>query len=335
MNYQIVATLGPASCTDDMILALHAAGASGFRLNSSHLSPARLQSWLVRLERLFSRLVPSPPLVVDLQGAKRRLGDFSAFELVEQDQVELVCAANTRHSRTLPLPWPDLFESLRPGDRLLVNDARSVLIIENSSSRGLTARVLAGGVVSSRKGVTCRPADPGREPGAGAPRGPDAAEEAFIAASENYGFVCYALSYVESPAELASLRARCPAPRRLIAKLETENGLEAARAIAATADELWLCRGDLGAEMGNASMAAAVRSFSRRLADLPVPVLMAGQVLEHMTGHPQPTRSEVCHLADLLGAGYSGIVLSDETAVGRHPEQSCRAAALFRNTPLL
>ena len=328
MNYQIVATLGPASRTNDTILALHAAGANGFRLNSSHLTPARLQTWLSRLDVLFQQLSPRPYLVVDLQGAKRRLGRFPAFELASDERVDLVCADSTRRKRTLPLPWPQLFRSAAPGDRLLVNDAKSVLVLEAVSSRILVARVMDGGEFSSRKGVIHRPLDRGREERVSG--NPNAEDEAFIAASETFDFVCFALSYTEHPEEISSLRARCPAPRRLIAKLETAAGVSAAPALAGQADELWVCRGDLGAQLGPAAMAQAVQAFSRLLMNLPVPVMMAGQVLEHMTANGQPTRSEVCHLADLLASGYGGFVLSDETAVGGYPAESCRTAALFR-----
>jgi pyruvate kinase len=81
--------------------------------------------------------------------------------------------------------------------------------------------------------------------------------------------------------------------------------------------------------MGLRAMAEAVHVFSSTLGSLPVPVLLAGQVLEHMTGHPTPTRSEICHLYDALERGYAGVVLSDETAVGRHPVESVRFARLF------
>jgi pyruvate kinase len=328
MNYQIVATLGPASRTNDTILALHAAGAGGFRLNSSHLTPARLRTWLSRLDVLFARLSPLPYLVVDLQGAKRRLGRFPAFELAVDERIEVICADSTRRKHTLPLPWSQLFLSAAPGDRLLVNDAKSVLVLEAVSSRLLTARVEAGGEVSARKGVIHRSPDRRREERAAGGLHPE--DEAFIAASETFDFVRYALSYAEHPQELSSLRARCPGPRRLIAKLETPDGIASAAALAKEADELWVCRGDLGAQLGPAAMAQAVHDFTRRLPDLPAPALMAGQVLEHMTGHARPTRSEVCHLADLLASGYGGFVLSDETAVGSYPEESCRTAALFR-----
>jgi len=104
---------------------------------------------------------------------------------------------------------------------------------------------------------------------------------------------------------------------------------DAAR-IAEVTDALWLCRGDLGAEMGAPAMAASVYRFSETVGAVPVPVLLAGQVFEHMTEHATPTRSEVCAVYDALMKGYQGVVLSDETAIGRDPVESCRAAALFR-----
>jgi pyruvate kinase len=127
-----------------------------------------------------------------------------------------------------------------------------------------------------------------------------------------------------------ALNALTGQPAYLIAKLEREPAVAQAAAIAAHADALWLCRGDLGAEMGLAPMAAAVRRFSAGAGDYAVPVIMAGQVLEHMTGEPTPTRSEVCYLYDTLQSGYSGFVLSDETATGRYPVESVQAAAMFR-----
>jgi len=116
----------------------------------------------------------------------------------------------------------------------------------------------------------------------------------------------------------------------LIAKLERETAVEDAAGISRFSDELWLCRGDLGAEMGLKAMAGAVYRFSNRLAELPVPVLLAGQVLEHMTVSPVPTRAEVCSLHDALERGYRGVVLSDETAVGEYLIESCSAAAMFK-----
>jgi len=116
----------------------------------------------------------------------------------------------------------------------------------------------------------------------------------------------------------------------LIAKLERGPAMADSARIARSANELWLCRGDLGAELGLKEMAEAAARFSEQIPRLPVPAIMAGQVLEHMSEHPTPTRSEVCYLHDTLARGYQGFVLSDETAIGKYPVESCRIAGMFK-----
>ncbi|RPI96696.1 MAG: hypothetical protein EHM39_10605, partial [Chloroflexi bacterium] len=164
-------------------------------------------------------------------------------------------------------------------------------------------------------------------------------DRAILEQTRSFPAVRYAISYVKDAAEMAGYRAWAHAfpgnafPRNapyLIAKLERRQAVEAAEQIAAWADELWLCRGDLGAELGLVDMAAAVQRFSEEAGRFRVPAIMAGQVLEHMTGQPAPTRSEVCYLYEALTKGYHGLVLSDETAIGRYPVESCQVAALFK-----
>jgi pyruvate kinase len=129
--------------------------------------------------------------------------------------------------------------------------------------------------------------------------------------------------------EMRRYRAHFGQETYLIAKVERQPAIDDARQIAAIADEIWLCRGDLGAELGLRSMAEAAWRFSNSIRDLPIPVLLAGQVLEHMTEHSTPTRSEVYTMYEALLKGYRGFVLSDEAAIGQYPIESCRAAALF------
>jgi pyruvate kinase len=150
---------------------------------------------------------------------------------------------------------------------------------------------------------------------------------------ETRGFraVRYALSYVKDAAEMSRYRQAAGAGAALIAKLERGSALDETVQIAGLAHELWLCRGDLGAELGLPGMAEAAHRFSREVNGLPVPALLAGQVLEHMAAHPNPTRSEVVVLYEALALGYHGFVLSDETAIGQYPVESCRAAAMFKN----
>jgi pyruvate kinase len=112
--------------------------------------------------------------------------------------------------------------------------------------------------------------------------------------------------------------------------LERQPAVSQPVSIARYANEIWLCRGDLGAELGLRDMAEAVARMHEQIHRLSAPVLLAGQIFEHMTANPTPTRSEVCYLYETLMKGYQGLVLSDETAIGNYPVESCQAAALFR-----
>ena len=148
----------------------------------------------------------------------------------------------------------------------------------------------------------------------------------------------FAISYVRDAAEMRRYNSLLSTPERkpggappyLIAKLERPSALEEVTGICAACDEVWLCRGDLGAEMGLPGMAQAAHVFQSGVRSVSKPALLAGQVFEYMTTHAAPTRSEVCCLYDALQAGYQGVVLSDEAAVGRYPVESVRAAAMFR-----
>jgi pyruvate kinase len=128
---------------------------------------------------------------------------------------------------------------------------------------------------------------------------------------------------VRDGGEAAWLRAR--GRRRVILKIERDEAIRSLLSTSAAADEVWICRGDLGAQLGLQAMARAVHSVDPR--QIAVPVLLAGQVLEHLTHHAEPTRSEVCHLHDALLRGFAGIVLSDETAIGVDPVNAVRWAA--------
>jgi pyruvate kinase len=155
-------------------------------------------------------------------------------------------------------------------------------------------------------------------------------DRAVLARTGHLPGMRFALSYVKDAVEMAHYRGQIGSSAYLIAKLERQPALDEAARIAESADELWLCRGDLGAELGAKAMATSVHHFSERVRAMPGPVLLAGQVFEHMTEHATPTRSELCAAYDALIMGYRGFVLSDETAIGCDPVESCRIAGLFR-----
>ncbi len=323
MIYDVIATLGPSTSTARLWHDLLEAGASAFRLNTSHLTLQNLDCWLERID-IFQGSLPAPvPLYLDLQGSKWRLGQFPNCALETGRFVDLVFAESSDLPGCLPVPHQDFFLAAPFSSSVIsLNDARIRLERLETQAERVRARVVVGGEIAPRKGITYLDSDYRIE-------STSAKDRAIFERTRGLGYVRYAISYVRDGQEMRRYRQGFGTGAHLVAKLERRPALEDATAIALSADSLWLCRGDLGAELGLVEMAQAVWEFTRSLASLPIPAILAGQVLEHMTASETPTRSEVCYLHDAILAGYRGLVLSDETAIGCHPQASVRAAAMF------
>jgi pyruvate kinase len=303
---QIVATLGPSSL--DLSAQLWRAGATAFRLNASHFDINELAG----IAAAVRRELPEIPLVVDLQGAKMRLGVFPECAISRGDRVRFSLGAA---KQTIPIPHRELFSAVEAGDTLSCDDGRLRLRVEAVAGEIIDAVALSAGPLLPRKGVNVL-----EHPVALADL--TATDQACITATRHLGRTAYAFSFIKDGPEAAWIRRREP-HCTVAGKIERREAVENIDRIARAVDALWICRGDLMAQMGAAAMARWVSGCNPRL--VPCPVLMAGQVLEHLTFHAEPTRSEVCHLHDLVGRGYAGFVLSDETAIGRDPAGAVRA----------
>jgi pyruvate kinase len=324
-NYEITATLGPASDVEAVWTPMLAAGVTSFRLNTSHLELGQLWAWLERLEPFLDARQSRPALVLDLQGSKWRLGQFAPLELEEGQTIKLLLAPSTEQPGCLPVPHVDFFQAaLYSSPELRLNDAKVHLRLESIADEHLHARVTRGGPLSAHKGITYLESDFRSEALSGK-------DQEIIRQTRDLPGIRYAISYLRDAIEMHQYRIRFGRQAYLIAKLERAPAMADVEQIAADADELWVCRGDLGAELGLPGMARAVYDLSTRVRGLNCPVMMAGQVLEHMTAAAAPTRAEVCALYDALSLGYGGFVLSDETAIGRSPLEACQAAAMFRD----
>ena len=256
--------------------------------------------------KLIRQRYPNLPIVIDLQGAKMRLGNFQPRAVARNARLSFTVSGA---ADTLPLPHPELFASIRAGDTLSFDDDRIRFRVVSSSAEILEAVALSEGALQPRKGANVL-------------EHPVNALDLSVTDSEIVertaflGDVEYAYSFMQDGAESAWIRRRVPGCR-VIGKIERREATANAAEIARDTDEVWICRGDLGAQLGMAPMAQWVSSYDPKSALCPV--LMAGQVLEHLTANAEPTRTEVCHLWDLVNRGYAGFVLSDETAVGRAP----------------
>ncbi len=305
----LVVTLGPACW--DRVRELREAGATAFRLNTAHLGANRLREVVQDVRRV----APEQPVVIDLGGAKMRLGEFESRALVEGERVAFAQDPGERAS--IPVPHPELFQQLRVGDTLSVDDGRARFVVESLGPAQMVARALSSAPLRPRKGINVE-----EHPVVLSDLG--AADSLALEVLADQSGLSWALSFVADGSETAWLRRRAPgAP--VIAKVERARALECIDRIDRQADVLWICRGDLGAQIGPARLARWIGEH--RPDRCRCPVLVAGQVFEHLTAHPDPTRSEVCHLYDLLQRGYAGFVLSDETAVGEHPVHAVRTVA--------
>ena len=326
MEYQLVPTIGPASYSVEVWQAMVEAGADRFRLNTSHLNLEELESWLRDFERFYSVNHAKPALVLDLQGSKWRLGNFKAFRMLEWEELILKFGSESSARKVLPVPHKDFFEAAKSSDGTIVlNDAKNLLEIVSIEENEIRVRVILGGMISSHKGITFQQTEYRRE-------NLSRKDKNIFELSKEFDFIQYALSYVKDADEMQKFREEFGPEVFLAAKLERRSSLEKVNEIASFANELWVCRGDLGAELGLQQMALELSKFNKIVKSLPVTVIMAGQVLEHMAGSPVPTRSEVCYLHDCLESGYQGFVLSDETAVGKFPLEACKIGAMFKET---
>ena len=302
---QLVATLGPASL--HLAARLVHSGATSLRLNASHMTPGALRDALSRVRAD----LPDTPVVVDLQGAKMRFGTFPEISVSPGDLVQL----SLLHG-PIQVPHPELFRAVSLGDTLSADDDRLRFSVESVAPDVLWVRCLVGGPLRPRKGINVleHPVDPGDL---------SPVDQEHVAAALAFAPVQFAFSFMTDGHEADWVRSRAPGCP-VIGKVERQEALRAIDSLPEHVDALWICRGDLGAQLGPAALA---RWFSRFTPPQSPPTFAAGQVLEHLTSHPHPTRSEVCHLFDLLARGYAGIVLSDETAIGSDPERAVATAA--------
>lgn len=304
-----ILTIGPASSSLEMIAALgHVA--TRFRLNTSHISSDRLRESLSEIERIFHDTGRVMPVVLDLQGAKVRIGRYPAVGGVPS-KVELRFAEASEAPAVIPVPHESVFDKTAVGDVVHLNDRRVILrITGRKGPNSFEADCIRSGPLSSNKGFNCE--NRAYELVRLSPRDAEA-----ISIGNEFPFVEYAISFVLDGIEADLFRPHT-GNRRLVAKIERPAAIDRLAQIDALFDETWLCRGDLGAEADLRDLGALQARYVAAFSALRRPKILAGEVLGSMTAAPFPSRSEIVHLHDILAAGFDGFVLSDETASGSH-----------------
>jgi pyruvate kinase len=316
---KIVATLGPASATSDLVTGLAKAGMDGARLNFSHGTHEEHGAY-ARLVRAAQEEVGRPiALIADLQGPKLRIGELEQpISLRAGDKV--VVTGDAASDGELPVRPSILGQVLQPGHDVLIDDGLVRLRVEAVEQGAARCAVLVGGTVAAHKGVNV--------PGVPVPI-PSLtrkdAEDLEFALGLGVDFV--ALSFVRSAADVRDLKAlieQAGSHAHLIAKIEKSEAVDALVAILDETDAVMVARGDLGVEIGPEVVPLLQKRIIKAALDRGKPVITATQMLESMVHHPEPTRAEASDIANAILDGTSALMLSEETAIGEYPLETVR-----------
>ena len=318
---KILATLGPASSDPRMIRRLLLAGADAFRINMSHgdqKQKAKLVSAIRALEKEFHR---PTTILFDLQGPKLRVGHFAGGQTVLEKGKRFVFDREKKagNGDRVQLPHAELFESIKPGTRILIDDGKVRLNVLEADEGQIVSEVQVGGAVSDNKGVNVPdivvpiPALTDKD-----------RDDLQFALDQRADWI--ALSFVQRPEDVAEARSLIGERAALLAKIEKPAAIDRLNDIIALADAVMVARGDLGVELPpeqvpplQNKIVACARQFGK-------PVVVATQMLESMVTSQTPTRAEVSDVATAIYDGADAVMLSAESATGQFP---CEAVQMM------
>ena len=314
---RVLATLGPASNTPEMIATLFEAGADAFRINMSHGDQASKVPVIQAIRALEKRYGRSSTILADLQGPKLRVGAFADGAVMLEDGATFTLDRDETpgDASRVTLPHREIFEAIEPGARLLLDDGKLVLRVTDHDATRIVTRVDVGGALSDRKGLNV----PDVVVPMAALTDKDRSDLGF-AVSQGVDWI--ALSFVQRPEDLAEARRLIGGKAALLAKIEKPSAIDRLEEIVEMCDGVMVARGDLGVELPPQSvppLQKRIVEVSRRMGR---PVVVATQMLESMIKSPSPTRAEVSDVATAIYDGADAIMLSAESAAGDYPVEA-------------
>ncbi|MDW3223207.1 MAG: pyruvate kinase [Paracoccaceae bacterium] len=314
-NVKIVATLGPASDTREMIQALHAAGADVFRLNMSHGSHEEIREKHAIIREIEKESGGSICILADLQGPKLRVGVFANEdgEMLEDGAAFRMDLDEAEGDATrVCLPHPEIFAALEPGSSLLVNDGKIRLKVDACGPDFADCTVIAGGVISNRKGVNV----PDVVLPLAALSDKDRKDLAFVC---DLGVDWLALSFVQRPEDVLEASDLANGRAAILSKIEKPAAVKNFDDILKVSDGIMVARGDLGVELPVQNVPPIQKRLVRKCRSAAKPVIVATQMMESMIDSPMPTRAEVSDVATAIYEGADAVMLSAESAAGSYP----------------
>ncbi|MFN8398388.1 MAG: pyruvate kinase [Anaerolineales bacterium] len=321
-NAKIVATIGPASDSEQVLESLIKAGMNVARLNFSHGTHEQHQVRVKRIREVSERLNMPVGILQDLQGPKIRVGKLDVpLQLSVNEEVCLYATNDTppqNGCQLIPVDFRELFESVQKGDKLLLDDGRLALQVTSAEGRQVHATVKVGGALSSHKGINL----PGVKLRIAGFTSKDKADLAF---GISQGVDAVAISFVRSADDVREVRAAIKEfsagkhEPLLIAKLEKPEAMVELEEILEVVDGVMVARGDLGVELPPEQVPPLQKMIIRAANARAKLVITATQMLESMIQNPLPTRAEASDVANAVFDGTDAVMLSAETASGEYP----------------
>lgn len=313
---RILATLGPASSSEDKIRDMIAAGANAFRLNFSHGVQAD-HAERVRLIRALAEECGQPiTILADLQGPKLRIGKVQDNVVLKKGATFVFDLIDEIGNETrVLLPHREIFDAILPGHRMLVNDGKLQFTVTGVDKDIIETRVDVGGALTDRKGVNVPDVSLDISP----LTEKDLSDLDFAL---SLGVDWVALSFVQRVSDLIEARAIIKDKASIMVKIEKPQALKIIDDLISASDGIMIARGDLGVELPPEQVPGAQKDITRICRKVGKPVVVATQMLESMIDNPMPTRAEASDVATAVMDGVDCVMLSAETASGSYPVES-------------
>ncbi len=318
---KIVATLGPASNSEQVIRAMIRAGVDVVRLNFSHSTHERKVAVMQKIRKVSREENKPLCILADLQGPKIRtalLKDHQPVLLKAGHKITITPRDVLGTASLVGTTFKTLAENVEQGSRILISDGLIELRVHQLSGEDVVCDIINGGMLGESKGINL--------PGV-LVRTPSLTEKDSedLEFALNHGVDAIAVSFVRTAEDVSLVRNRVAAHGAdtwIIAKLEKPQAVEHLDAILQVADGIMVARGDLGVEVPPEKVPAIQKYIIRRAAEYFKPVITATQMLESMIENPRPTRAEVSDVANAIYDGTDAVMLSGESAVGKYPVEA-------------
>ncbi|WP_298261102.1 pyruvate kinase [Bradyrhizobium sp.] len=311
---KIVATVGPASSSPEMLKTLFLAGVDTFRLNFSHGTQdghAKVHAAIRALEREAGRPIG---ILMDLQGPKIRVGTLRDGKITVKsgDSIRFVKSGADGDRSAIPLPHPEIFAAIAPDHDLLIDDGRVRVRVTGIGDDTIDAKVIVGGTISNHKGVNL----PGTVLNLSPLTPKDRSDLEF---GLQLGVDWVALSFVQRPSDVIEARALIGDRAGVMVKIEKPAALDRIDDIIQLSDAVMVARGDLGVEIPPEAVPGRQKELVRACRLAVKPVIVATQMLDSMVAAPTPTRAEASDVATAVYDGADAVMLSAESATGSYP----------------